>query len=50
MNRIPQKPLSFIIIHGEYSKSLVVEKENMEVIEKYIKLGVIKKFKTKEVQ
>ena len=49
MNRVPQKPLSLIIVDKEDSmKSLVVEKENMEVIEKYIKLGVIEEFETRE--
>ncbi len=48
MNRVPQKPLSFNIIKKYNAKSLVVKEENMKVIEKYIKLGIIKKFKTKE--
>ncbi|CAI2166729.1 8763_t:CDS:1 [Funneliformis geosporum] len=45
-NRIPQKSLSFIIINGYKTKSLVFKEGNMEVIEKYIKLGVIKKFES----
>jgi len=48
-NRIPQKPVSLITISEYNSKSFVVKEENIKVIEKYIKLGVIKKFKTKEV-
>ncbi len=43
-NRIPQKSLSFIII--EYTvDNFKVRKGNIEVIEKYIKLGVIKTFR-----
>jgi hypothetical protein len=42
-NRIPQKSFSFIITKG--SKCLKFMKENIEVIEKYKKLGIIKKFK-----
>jgi len=46
-NRIPQRSISFIIINGYKSNGLVVKEENMQVIEQYIKLGVIKKFKNK---
>ncbi|RIA81351.1 hypothetical protein C1645_837159 [Glomus cerebriforme] len=42
-NRIPQKSLSFIITKGSRAKSLEVKKENMEIIEKYRMLGIIKK-------
>ncbi|PKY18218.1 hypothetical protein RhiirB3_430995 [Rhizophagus irregularis] len=42
-NRIPQKSLSFIITKGSRAKSLEVRKENMEIIEKYRMLGIIKK-------
>jgi len=40
-NRIPQKPLSLII---NCPASLRIKKENIETIEKFKKLGVIKKF------
>ncbi|RIA81347.1 hypothetical protein C1645_837155 [Glomus cerebriforme] len=43
-NRIPQKSLSFIITKGSRAKSLEIKLENMKVIEKYKKLGIIKKF------
>jgi hypothetical protein len=42
-NRIPQKSLSFIITKG--SKCLKFKQENIEIIEKYKKLGIVKKFK-----
>ena len=45
-NRIPQKPLSFIIIETCYMGKLVIKKESMEAIEKFKELGVIKKFET----
>ncbi len=41
-NRIPQKPLSLIILDG--LNGTRIKKESMEVIEKFKKLGVIKKF------
>ncbi|CAG8609796.1 5264_t:CDS:2 [Funneliformis mosseae] len=43
-NRIPQKSLSLILITGYCTNSLNTKKENMEVIEKYKKSGVIKSF------
>jgi len=44
-NRIPQRSLSLIITNGSsYSKKLRVKNDNIEVIEKFKKLGVIKKF------
>ena len=43
-NRIPQKSLSFIIIHND-AGTLVDNDDNMQIIEKYIKLGIIKEFK-----
>jgi hypothetical protein len=43
-NRIPQKSLSFIIVNID-DKSLDANDKNMKLIDKYIKLGVIKKFK-----
>jgi len=43
-NRIPQKPLSLIVINGG-ANILKFKKESMKVIEKFKKLGVIKKFK-----
>jgi hypothetical protein len=45
-NRIPQRLLSFVIINYDNTdSSLDKNVENMEIIEKYINLGVIKKFK-----
>ncbi len=44
-NRVSQKPISFIILFRCYVRNLSDIEENMEMIEKYIKLGVIKKFK-----
>ncbi|PKB99056.1 hypothetical protein RhiirA5_430349 [Rhizophagus irregularis] len=43
-NRVPQKSLSLIIIYDE-ENSLDKNDENIEIINKYIKLGVIRKFK-----
>ncbi|CAB5296643.1 unnamed protein product [Rhizophagus irregularis] len=43
--RIPQKPLSFVIFDSEFCKNgLDKNVENMKIIEKYIKLGVVKNF------
>ena len=44
-NRISQKSLSLFIIRNA-SRSLDLIDENMKIIEKYIKLGIIKGFKT----
>ena len=45
-NRIPQKSLSLVIVNNIYlNNSLDTNEENMKIIEKYTKLGVIKKFK-----
>ena len=41
MNRIPQKSLSFVLA---VEKDKDRNDENTEIINKYIKLGVIKKF------
>ncbi len=51
-NRTSPNPFSLIIINinGYCTNSLETRKENMKIIEKYIKLGVIKKFKIKDVQ
>ena len=46
-NRIPQKSFSFIIILNN-SVTLLRNFENTKIIEKYIKLGIIKEFKTIE--
>ncbi len=43
-NRVPQKSISFII-NSLNKNGLANEKENMDVIQKYIKLGVVRKFK-----
>jgi len=46
-NRVPQKSLSLIIfVWLLYLPDSIVKKENMEIIEKFKKLGVIKKFET----
>jgi hypothetical protein len=43
-NRIPQKSLSLNVSARYYIKSFDNSAENKEIIDKYIKLGVIKKF------
>ena len=43
-NRVPQKSLSLIIVK-RYAVSLDTNYENMKIIEKYIELGIIRKFK-----
>ncbi|CAB4414020.1 unnamed protein product [Rhizophagus irregularis] len=45
MSRMPQKSLSLEIVKCEEDDSLDTNHENMKIIEKYTKLGVIKKFK-----
>ncbi len=45
-NRIPKNSISLILIKGYCANSLESKKENMRIIEKYINLGVIKKFET----
>ncbi|RIA85858.1 hypothetical protein C1645_830179 [Glomus cerebriforme] len=47
INRVPQKPLSLIIIDNYNNNTLDVE--SMEIINKYIDLGVVKKFKLANV-
>jgi hypothetical protein len=49
-NRVPQKPLSLIVIKSYDCISLELKGENMNIIERYIKMGVIKKFKTKKFE
>jgi hypothetical protein len=47
-NRVPQKLLSFIIVCNDFSVSTLVDNdENMQVIEKYVELGIIKEFKNR---
>ena len=46
-NRIPQKSLSLVIIKRR--NSLDTNDENMKIIKKYTKLGVIKKFKVTDL-
>ncbi|RIA99338.1 hypothetical protein C1645_811577 [Glomus cerebriforme] len=47
-NRIPLNSLSLIIVKNyDDCISLEVNSENMKIIEKYIKMGLIKKFKTR---
>ncbi|RIA95183.1 hypothetical protein C1645_817029 [Glomus cerebriforme] len=46
-NRISSRPLSFVILKDNDSTK-IVNSENMKIIEKYKKLGVIKKFETRE--
>lgn len=48
-NRASQKPLSLIIVNID-NKSLDANVENMKLIDKYIKLGVIKKFKVTDFE
>ncbi len=43
-NRVTLKSLSLIIVNND-EQSLDANDENMEIIEKYIKLGIIKRFK-----
>ncbi len=43
-NRLPQKSLSLIVVNND-EQSLDGNDENMKIIEKYTKLGVVKKFK-----
>ena len=43
-NRIPQKPLSLIIICNDAVSTIANNDENMQIIEDYIELGIIKKF------
>ncbi|PKY58347.1 hypothetical protein RhiirA4_480189 [Rhizophagus irregularis] len=43
-NRIPQKSLSLVIVSDDGCRSLDKCNKNMKIIEKYIELGVIKKF------
>ena len=47
-NRIPQKSFSLIIIRND-SYTLDKIDENKRIIEKYIKFGVIKEFRTEEL-
>ncbi|RIA99334.1 hypothetical protein C1645_870050 [Glomus cerebriforme] len=49
-NRIPQNPLSLIIIKSYDCISLEVNRENEKIIEKYMKMGIIKKFRTKKFE
>ncbi|PKY59606.1 hypothetical protein RhiirA4_482480 [Rhizophagus irregularis] len=49
-NRVPQKSLSLVIITYDEKDSLVKNDENIEIINKYIKLGVIKKFKVTDFE
>ncbi|GBC03531.1 hypothetical protein RclHR1_05180008 [Rhizophagus clarus] len=49
-NRVPQKPLSLIVIKSYDCISLELKGENMKIIERYIDMGVIKKFKTKKFE
>ena len=44
-NRIPQKSLSLVIVKYNLNSGLDANNENMEIIKKYTKLGVVKKFK-----
>ena len=43
-NRIPQKLLSLIITRSYSERRLNKNAENMKIINKYIKLGVVKNF------
>ncbi len=48
-NRLPQKSLSLIVVCND-EQSLDVNDENMKIIEKYIKLGIVKKFKVTDFE
>src|SRR5581483_3014488 len=48
-NRKPSKSLSLTIIKDGYSDSLEMDEYNMEIIDKYKNLGIIKKFETKDL-
>jgi len=50
-NRRPQRSISFIILKYDICDNVSLEEneENMKIIEKYIELGVIKKFSIKNV-
>ena len=43
---MPQKPLSLIIIYNDSIRTLYEIDGNMEIIDKYTELGIIKEFKT----
>ncbi|GBB93893.1 hypothetical protein RclHR1_02250003 [Rhizophagus clarus] len=45
-NRVPLRPFSFIVIDFFRINKFTKNPENMKVIEKFINLGVVKKFKT----
>jgi hypothetical protein len=47
-NRESRKPLSLIVIKDYKSASLEVNVENTKIIEKYAKIGLVKKFVVKE--
>jgi hypothetical protein len=49
-NRIPQKSLSLVIATYEGENSLDKNDDNMEIIKKYVKLGVIKNFKVTDFE
>ncbi len=44
--RIPQKPLTFIVIEDGFC-SREMEEDNAEIMEKFQKLGIVKKFEIK---
>ena len=48
-NRTPQKSLSLVIVNFD-AYSLVRNDDNIEIIKKYTKLGVIKKFKVSDFE
>ena len=43
-NRTSKKSLSLIVIH--YRHNILKERGNMKIIEKYMNLGIVKKFET----
>ncbi|RIA81439.1 hypothetical protein C1645_837021 [Glomus cerebriforme] len=43
-DHVPQKSLSLIIVNDD-DRSLDANEDNLKIIEKYMKLGVIKRFK-----
>ena len=46
--RTPQKPLTLIIIKSSRNYGLDANEENVIMIEKYKRLGIIKEFKTEK--
>jgi hypothetical protein len=50
MNNISRKSLLLFVTTNNFCKSLDKYDENLKIIEKYIKLGVIKKFEVTKIE